>query len=227
MKKLLTVLLAAGVMTTAAAPSFATPTLRLTSGAVTKTVVDNAANDATEESGVVGYMGSVGDFSLSVTTGVTKPYQGDEYNPYLDLNSLSGTSGKAGTLKLEFTETGFLSIDNVLYLLSQIGGTINNANGSSLTYDVYADASNAAFGTGTQLLHAQYGTGAFSNTDFLKGDLTNPFSLTIVATLTHGAGGTSSFDAFVGVPEPTTLGLLGIGVLALGRTRKKHKSKSL
>lgn len=229
MKKLFATLVGAGVLLAASAPSFATPMLRLTSDGSTVTVSDNLSGDAVPLAGQVTYIGSVGSFVANVTTGTTKPLIGDASQAAFDLNSINVTSGTAGSLKLEFTETDFISSYDIVGFVSQIGGTINNLPGSSLAYTVYVDTSNTAFGTGTEVYSATFGSGAFSAASFNQVGLglSTPYSITIVANLTHSGSGSSSFDALVQVPEPATVALFGAGLLAIGglrgRRRKEHQ----
>ena len=64
-----------------------------------------------------------------------------------------------------------------------------------------------------------------SSTTYLN-NLVNPYSLTIVSTIIHQAGGGStSFDAVINVPEPSMIALMSLGLVGLGFAGRRKQSK--
>src|SRR5262245_12774628 len=94
--------------------AYATPMLRISDGSSTITITDGGGTDANATSGVVTFIGSIGNWTLNVTTGISFSPNGK-----LDLNSIDGSSAAGGTLTLLLTDTGFWDAGNVL---SSIGG---------------------------------------------------------------------------------------------------------
>src|SRR5688572_29168432 len=143
-KFLVGAILALGIHTASAIP-----TLTISDGTTTKTIFDNGLTDGINAGdgwdydglGQVNWMGRIGNFNMTVTTALTKPEQGSELLPYLDISSSvsSGRFTTGGTLTFSFTEDGFTG--NPLDMLASIGGTFASAN-SALTYNTYyTDAS--------------------------------------------------------------------------------------
>jgi len=204
----------------------ATLQLTLISGGTTVTVNDNGPGDSNPFTGAITFIGSVGNWSLNITTGKSGT------NPLIDLNSqdtLTGNGTGINTLTLEFTGTGFSG--PVTQFSSAIGGTL--ANGVSASYIGYVDASNAMYGMATPILPTQNfgpcGSAgcAFSGTVFGGSVPAGSYSGTEVVILSgnNGAGisNTSSFDAALdAVPEPAGVLLLGGALLfSAGTIRRK------
>ena len=192
----------------------AIPTLKLSDGITTVTVGDGqigVVSDLSAQTGAVTFIGAVGSWIVNVSTGISDPILGSPTNPHMDLNSVNvNVSGGSGT-------------DFAMEAL--IGGTLNLASGSLLTYNTYASATNSLFAE-THLLTSQtFNPGAFSGTDagsFPVTPFPAPYSLTQKVVITHGAAGSTSFNAALQVPDGgTTVALLGFVLLGVEGLRRK------
>jgi len=169
--------------------------------------------------GAVTYSGGFGSFIVNVTTGVSKPIL-TAPGTIFDLNSIN-VSGGTGSLTIGLTDTDFLR-GSAGSLNFGIGGTTDGAVSAS----AYMDSANTEFGTGTLLgSMSTTETGAFSYTSGVTTVGSDPYSLTIYATVTHqNAGDASSFDAAV-VPEPSMLALMSLGLVGLGFAGRRKLTK--
>jgi hypothetical protein len=225
MKKKLTPLLTAltvAVIALAAAPNAqAIPTIRLFDGTTTITVADGSGGDSTAAIGAVTFNGAIGAWIVNVSTGVTKPLLGSATKPDMDLNSVNVSGGAGGTLTILFSDDGFgPTLGNSF---AQIGGTINNAAGSTLAYTTFASASNALFALTTPLTSQSFVSGAFSGSTFGSAvPITSPYSLTQKVVIRHAGAGASSFNASLTVPDGgTTASMLGFALMGIAGLRRK------
>src|SRR5688572_4038365 len=141
MKKLICIVLVTLVALIGPKSSEASMHLMLTSGATSVTIDDGGAGDLNAVAGAITFVGAVGSWTINVSTGIGFPVLGSLTLPHMDLNSVN-TSVSAGVpdpLTVKFTQT-----DNTgdVPFLALIGGTTSG----TVTYNVYADSSNAAFG---------------------------------------------------------------------------------
>lgn len=202
-------------------PSYATAFLRLDNGTSSVTIEDNLAGDLNPSLGVINFSGALGGWTLNVTTGETKPVSGNAVAPYMYLNSInftlpSGLPG-GGVMTISFTDQGFGPLPDGLYFRGSYSGTTTG----SVIYKAYLDLSNTLFGDDISLFSTStQGPGPFSGTiaSASLNDAEFPYSLTQELIINHGSGpnqSTSGDFAIGEIPEPSTLLLIGSGLLGL------------
>lgn len=186
-----------------AGSAYAVPTLVINSGTATVTITDGSGLDANGLSGDVTYIGSVGGWTINITTGVIG------VNPTMDVNSQDLNSGSSDPLTITFSDptqlvTGPAGFSALLGTTS-LGGTI--------TYNVLVDGSPVA----TILGPSGSATGSLSSGSHVLAE----------QVILDGPG-TTQFDASLTVPDAgTTVMLLGVSLTALGffgRSRKSVRS---
>ncbi len=204
-------------------------TASLMSAIVPSSGVEANVADLYSHEGLVGFSGAVGDYQMTVTTGMSAPLLGDTGR--MDLFNVS-FSGGSGTLTIELWDTGFDSEDLPTRFHTLLGGTTDGL----VEIATYADGDSDAFGTDYSLYSGTFDGSstldgiAFSadhSADLSAEQLTGEFAMGIRATITHTAGNVTSFDidfqSGAAVPEPATAVMALLLLLVSGLCRSPRR----
>src|SRR3972149_5103314 len=125
------------------------------------------------------------------------------------------TTTTGGTLNVAITQTGLGPLPTGS---SSLRTSVGGVTSGTVSFNTYYDISDLAFGTGTLAGSlGPYGPGAFSGvTGAPITTGANLYSITANASITQAGAGSTSFNDEVSVPEPSTLLLLGGGLVGIG-----------
>lgn len=169
-------------------------------------------------------------FSLNSETVFTNSPGGPSFS-ILDLTfSLSSSGDVGGTIQVTASGTDFTfpAAGVPSTLTSTISGNMNPAGGS-VTAQQWATLSNELFGSPSGLgpitpgAQGPFTTVGFNNTATVGFTSATPYSITDRVNLTLGAGASMTGDLqSVVTPEPATMFLAGLGLLALGFAARRR-----
>ncbi len=153
--------------------------------------------------------------------GTSKPNSGTAERPNIDLSTADVYNGTPSPIGVDvwLTDTDFASHTTPLALLSSYSVTLGS--GATAEFWSYASESNNPFDTSPPAIQLNdsgliTAAGGFGNS-YSTQTLADPFSLTLYAhfSLKSNKQATSS-DQSISVPEPSILGMVGLGLLMVG-----------
>jgi hypothetical protein len=192
------------------------------------TTIDNGAGDSNGTTGIIGFNGAVGVWSINTGNAFGPPV---EILPLLlDISSFNATTSGGGTggaaLGMWLTIQNLSAPLGTLSAFNHMGGTSSDGS-AMITSQAFIDPNNKLFcGSGsscsplTSLLSL---TGKTFAGDKTGSGATGPgkYSVTLLITLASAVADQTSFDSELSIPEPATLSVLGAGLFALGTGLKK------
>jgi hypothetical protein len=185
-------------------------------------LTDGGLGDLNSSIGGIILNTNVGVWTLTISSGTTKPLAGSATTPVMDL-SIQALSTAAGSLRVTFSDNSFGPASGTLNAL--LSGHIVFGAPTTATLSVYGDPANVVGATTVSLATAGPGllTGsAITGSGPLS--LSTPFSLTEVVQFTApGATYLSSDASFSVVPEPGLFAFSALGIAAWAMRRAGRK----
>src|SRR5690348_13671495 len=156
----------------------AAASLQLTDGRHTLTLNETA--------GVISYSGTLGKFSLNITT---NPAVGDALLPSMNFSLTAGRNAGALTL--------YLSNTSIATLPGQLSASIKGQTDGSVVFSTGGSSSNSIFAMNSPFTTSSL-NGSFNKTSVTNVALNGPFSLTEKILITPGSrSGVTSFSTSV------------------------------
>jgi hypothetical protein len=151
--------------------------LSLFDGSTLVTCNDGDGCDSNSATGVVTYVGTIGNWTTNVTTALSYPEVGSQDNMVLDLNSVNVSSSGGGSLAIFASDINYAGpvFSGFVPALFNVGGTLNGKSSSSVQFNAWVNADNSLFGQGILIGSTTFTmSGAFAYTTSALASIDGP-----------------------------------------------------